>query len=78
MARKLVVSIKNITEEQRNMIREAAAEAGWTAEFFEKEKDALEAARDAEVVFADSARYAFDAPKLKWICSPSSSRMRKC
>ncbi|MBR6472402.1 MAG: D-2-hydroxyacid dehydrogenase [Firmicutes bacterium] len=72
MARKLVVSIKNITEEQRNMIREAAAEAGWTAEFFEKEKDALEAARDAEVVFADSARYAFDAPKLKWICSPSA------
>lgn len=70
--RKLVVSVRNITEKQKTDIRETAAELGWTAEIYDDRNEAVEAARDAEAVFGDTPRFAYEAPDLKWICSPSA------
>ena len=70
--RKLVVSIREITPEQWETIRETARRYGWTAEFYEKKEDALSASHDAEVVFADTPRYVLHAPDLKWMISPSA------
>ncbi len=72
MARKLVVCIQNITEDQKRSIENAALDRGWTAEFYDAKEEAAAAAKNAEVVFADSPRYAMDNPGLKWICSPSA------
>lgn len=70
--RKLVVSVRNITEKQKTDIRETAAELGWTAEIYDNRNEAVEAAKDAEAVFGDTPRFAYEAPDLKWICSPSA------
>ena len=72
MARKLVVSIRNLTEEQRGSIRRAAESKGWIVKFFDNKAEAKEAAKEAEVAFADSPGYALNAPGMKWICSPSA------
>ena len=72
MKKKLLVSIKNITPEQWQSIRAAAEELGWTALISYSREDALEAAKDAEVIFGDSTRFVADAPDLRWICTPSA------
>ena len=72
MTHKLIVCINNITEDQKAAIREAASSQGWTAEICDDKQEALEAARDAEVVFADTPRYVLHAPELKWMISPSA------
>lgn len=72
MARKLVAAIKNITESQKTLIREKAESLGWTAEIYDDREDAIEAAKDAEVVFGDRPRFVYDAPGVKWICIPSA------
>ena len=43
--KKLVVSIRNMTDEQRGAIRATAAELGWTAEIYEDKNEAVAAAR---------------------------------
>ena len=72
MTHKLVVCISNITEDQKQAMRDAAKSRGWTCEIYDNKEEALAAAKNAEVVFADSPRYAFDAPDLRWIISPSA------
>lgn len=72
MTKKLVVSIMNMTDEQRAAIRSTAAELGWTAEIYEDKNEAVAAAKDAEAVFGDTPRFAYESPGLKWICSPSA------
>ena len=72
MARKLVVSIKNMTDENWQHIERAARDNGWTAEFYGKVEEAIEASRDAEVVFADTPDFVGHAPDLKWMISPSA------
>ena len=72
MKRKLVVCIRNITEEQSGRITSVARSRGWTAEIYDDRKEALEAAKDAEAVFADSPKYVIGAPDLRWIASPSA------
>ena len=72
MTHKLVVCIRNITEDQKQAMRDAAESRGWTCEICDNKEEALAAAKKAEVVFADSPRYAFDAPDLRWIISPSA------
>ena len=72
MARKLVAAIKNMTESQKEAVREAAERFGWTAEIYEDNEEAIEAAKDAEVVFGDRPRFVYDAPGVKWICIPSA------
>ena len=72
MARKLVVSIRNITEDQKKKILEKAESLGWTAEIYDDIDPAAEAAKDAEVVFGDRPRLVYDAPQVKWICIPSA------
>ena len=72
MSDKLIVSIVNITEEQTRAIRDTAKNAGWDVEFFTDVKEALPAAKDAEVVFGDTPKFVKAAPDLKWICCPSA------
>ena len=72
MTHKLVVCIRNITEDQKQAMRDAAQSRGWTCEIYDDKEEALAAAKNAEVVFADSPRYAIDAPDLRWIISPSA------
>ena len=72
MSHKLVVSIRNITEEQWNSILETAAAHGWTAEFYADEDKAAQAALDAEVVFADSPKFVTNSDTVRWIISPSA------
>lgn len=72
MTHKLVVCIRNITEDQKQAMRDAAQSRGWTCEIYDNKEEALTAAKNAEVVFADSPRYALDAPDLRWIISPSA------
>lgn len=72
MERKLVVSIKNITDVQKKAIDDTASRLGWTAEIYDNFEDAVEAAKDAEVVFGDSPKFVYDAPGVKWICIPSA------
>ena len=72
MARKLVVSIKNMTDEHWQYIEKTAHENGWTAEFYGKVGDAIEASHDAEVIFADTPDFVEHAPDLKWMISPSA------
>ena len=72
MAHKLVVSIRNITDEQWQFIAKTAEELNWTAEFYENIEDALAASKDAEAVFADTPEFVRYAPVLKWMTSPSA------
>ena len=72
MSDKLIVSIVNITEEQTRAIRDTAKNAEWDVEFFTDVKEALPAAKDAEVVFGDTPEFVKAAPDLKWICCPSA------
>lgn len=68
--RKLVVAIRELSDSQREQIREAAAAAGLSASFFESPQEALPAAREAEVIFADGTALAGAAPALRWMCTP--------
>ena len=72
MSHKLVVSIRNITEEQWSSIQQTAAAYGWTAEFYADEDEATRAAKDAEVVFADSPKFVIGSDTVRWITSPSA------
>lgn len=72
MNHKLVVSIRNITDEQWEAIENTAASHGWTAEFYPDEDEATQAAMDAEVVFADSPKFVVGSDTVKWIISPSA------
>ena len=68
--RKLVVAIRELNAAQREQIREAAAAAGLSAAFYESPQEALPAAREAEVIFADGTALAGAAPALRWMCTP--------
>ena len=72
MSDKLIVSIVNITDDQRQAISETAKQAGWKAEFFDEKEAAASAAKDAEVAFLDDPELIKDATSLKWICCPSA------
>ena len=72
MSKKLVVIVKNLTDSQYDAIRSTAERLGWKAEICDDLEEAIEASRDAEVVFGDTPRLTFNAPELKWVCSPSA------
>ena len=72
MSKKLVVIVKNLTDSQYDAIRRTAERLGWRAEICDDLEEAIEASRDAEVVFGDTPRLTFNAPELKWVCSPSA------
>jgi histidinol dehydrogenase len=72
MSRKLIVSIALLTEQQRADIRSAAAAHGFEAIFFENDAEALPALADDEILFGQSAQLSKNAPRLRWLCTPSA------
>ena len=70
--RKLIVAIASLTAEQRKNIRAVAERHGLEVLFFERDTDALPYAEGAEIVFAQSALLAKNAPRLRWLCTPSA------
>ena len=72
MSRKLIVSIAQLTEQHRADIRSAAAAHGFEVIFFENDAEALPALADTEIIFGQSAELAKNAPRLRWLCTPSA------
>ena len=69
---KLIVVIPVLDNAHRQRIRSAAAAHGREVLFFESVKEALPALRDAEIVFGQPAELASNAPRMKWLCTPSA------
>jgi phosphoglycerate dehydrogenase-like enzyme len=72
MSRKLVVSIAQLLEQHRADIRSAAAAHGFEVIFFENDAEALPALADAEILFGQSVLLSKNAPRLRWLCTPSA------
>ncbi len=72
MQRKLVTVISVLNEAHREKIRAAAARHGFEALFFDSEAQALPHLSDAEIVFGQSAFFAKNSPRLRWLCTPSA------
>lgn len=72
MSRKLVVSIHALTEAQREKIRRAAERNGFEALLFDSDAEALPHLEDAEILFGQSSLLSQNAPKARWICTPSA------
>ena len=72
MFRKLIVMIPGLKEEYRERISEKAKAHQTEALFFESAAQALPHLADAEIVFGQDIRLAQNAPKLKWLCTPSA------
>ena len=72
MGRLLVVCVPNLTEGHRQSIRAAAEGHGFEVCFFEKDAQALDAACEAEIIFTQSTLLLQNAPKLRWLCTPSA------
>ena len=69
---KIVVVLPNLNDSHRQRIRDAAEGHGLEVCFFDHVRDSLPALADAEIVLGQSAQLAQNAPKLKWICTPSA------
>lgn len=72
MARKLIVTINELTPEQVAAIRAAAERRGFQAEFFDTAAEAKAEAADAEIIFGNAPGLAKRAAKLRWLCTPSA------
>ena len=72
MTPRSLVAVAPLDAKSRERIAAAAAGHGFEARFFESERDALEALHEAEVAFGQTPGLAANAPKLKWLCTPSA------
>lgn len=72
MERMLIAAIHELTQAQREAIRAAAEPRGFEVRFYESNGAALQAAREAEVIFANAPELAQVAPKARWLCTPSA------
>ena len=72
MTPRSLVAVAPLDAINRERIAAAAAGHGFETHFFESEQDALEALREAEVAFGQTPGLAVNAPKLKWLCTPSA------
>lgn len=72
MNRELIVAVSALDETHRAAIRAAAQAQGFTAFFFETDEQALPHLADAEVIFSQSPALARHAPRLRWLCTPST------
>ena len=70
--RKLIVVLPNLAEAHRGRIDAAARARGFDALFFENAQDTLPALAGAEIAFGQSAALAQNAPRLRWLCTPSA------
>ena len=72
MNRRLVVSLSELTPEQRAAIANAAERNGFEALFFMDNASALPALADAEIVFGAGTELIANAPALRWFCTPQA------
>ncbi len=72
MQRQLIVVNAALNREHHALIRAAAEKNGFEALFFENDPQALPFLGGAEIVFGQSAALAKNAPRLRWLCTPSA------
>ena len=72
MERILVVTLKELSAAHKNRIEYVASRNGFTARFLDSPEEALPYLADAEVIFGQSAKLAQNAPRLRWLCTPSA------
>ena len=72
MNRKLAVVLPALNDCYREQILAAARRHGFSVSFFTNDQDALPALSDAEVILGQSAFLSRNAPKLRWLCTPSA------
>ena len=72
MERALVVVLAGLEEAHRERIAAAAQAHGFSTFFCDSDQEALPLLRNAEIVLGQSAFLAQNAPKLRWLCTPSA------
>ena len=72
MTRKLIVAIAALEARHREAIADAARRHGFEVRFFTSDAEALPQLPEAEIVFGQSALLAKNAPRLRWLCTPSA------
>ena len=72
MEKKIVVVIRALQPRHREMIREAGERHGYRVQFFEENKEAYEAASDAEILFGLGADLLQAGREAKWFQSQSA------
>jgi len=72
MSGKLVVVANYFSGEQKERIRQKAADRGFAAQFFDDAQSAAPALEDAEIILSNIADTAKRAPCLKWFCTANA------
>ena len=72
MRRKMVVVLPVLGSEYCEQISLSAATHGFDVSFFTEAQEALPALADAEVILGQSELLSRNAPKLRWLCTPSA------
>lgn len=70
--RKMVVVLPDLEDFLIEKIRGAAAGHGFSVSFFTSDRESLDALKDAEVLLGQSPLLVQNAPRLKWINTPSA------
>ena len=72
MKRILIVTVPLQEAENRKKIKAAAETHGFSVQFFESDSDALPHLAEAEIILGQGALLARNAPRLRWLCTPSA------
>jgi len=72
MGRKLLIDVRQLNAAQRSAIADMASAHGFEAIFSSSDAEALEAAREAEVIFGANQALIGAAKALKWLSVPSA------
>ncbi|MDO5023143.1 MAG: D-2-hydroxyacid dehydrogenase [Eubacteriales bacterium] len=72
MDKKILVSIEGLSQSHRERIVSAATKNGYEVFFSQDKAEAEALARDAEIIFSFLAELSLNAPKLRWMCTPSA------
>ncbi len=72
MGRLLMIVLPVVEKENRKRIETAAEAHGFTVSYYKDEKEALTYLEEAEVILGQSAALAKNAPRLRWLCTPSA------
>lgn len=72
MIRKMVAVLPLPEESLREQLKNAAEARGFLLKHFVSDEDALPELEDAEILLGQSAFLAKNAPRVRWICTPSA------
>ena len=68
--KKMAAVVQELTETQRETIRAAAEGNGFEIRFFDTAEEDPAYLKEAEVLFGHLPQIAWEAPRLKWLCTP--------